>query len=217
MLFNMRVLHALEETRGTPGNVVESLVEDSAKGFGVRLPVSLLHQSSFLGALYLTAVWLWEPFYTSDHDEMSKKVIDSFASRIDLSKLVKDVRTGSARTANNGRQYLRALRNALGHGRVRVEDSFFVFTDENPKNAQNDWIEFKLTWADAGRTAEAMFWAVHDQLYPAPSDGKVPPEHDAGVRAALDSVTRGETRSLDQVNARLDAIRAASTARRKAG
>ena len=79
--------------------------------------------------------------------------------QLELEKCVKDVK--GSRAPKDGRAWLRALRNAVAHGRVEVRESVFVFTDIGRK----DWVSFGLSWADTGRAAEVVFWVSNEFFF----------------------------------------------------
>ncbi len=161
-LFNVRVLQSIEQKRGSNGDL-DTNIERLASDFGLASPVSLLNQSTFLGVVYLSLVWLWDQPGVQRDD----KLLEAVDARVALVDSVKVVENRLHRPVN-GKSILRALRNATAHGRITVYDGHFDFTDINPreKDDVDDVIVLRLSWEATGRIAEGVFWALNDKLWP---------------------------------------------------
>jgi hypothetical protein len=128
-----------------------------ASNFGVSLPVSLLHQGTFLSVVYFSC-WLWDQCGVQDDNKIPELV----NGNVDLRKAVKIVKKSESRKTDR-HSLLRALRNATAHGRIEVCDEYFVFTDRRPWD-ESDVIVLRVTWGNTAKIAEGVFWALQRKL-----------------------------------------------------
>ena len=157
-LFNVRVLSEVENARATSAEV-DGIVTRVAGEFRVALPVSLRHQGSILGVLYLGLIWLWDQPGVREHADLH----DLVATRIDLVARARIVQNRKPRPVT-GSELLGAMRNATAHGRVVATETEFIFTDKNMRDP-NDEISFALSWEDTARLAESVFWVLNDIIW----------------------------------------------------
>jgi hypothetical protein len=156
-LFNVRLLDDLQSSN-LKG--VQRLIESRAKADNVCLPVSLLHQGTFLAFAYICLVWLWERLKAAGNEAcIAKKVGKHF----NFSQMCK---VDGERKVEKPEHYLRLIRNAISHAKVCVTDKSFEFRDRDERGGEKDDTVLEMTWESLGELSEAVLSAVNRSLYP---------------------------------------------------
>lgn len=123
--------------------------------------LNLPNQSLFMQVGYVCLVWLWESVKGCG---LEGKICHSLF--VDRSvPLPTAVQLAGNRQIRSGSAYLRALRNALAHGRVDITDRSYTFTDCRSGN----WCQITLPWEELGRLCSQLVFAVSDLVYGAPA------------------------------------------------
>lgn len=162
-LSNVRLLNDFENARKT-SEEVRDVVTRRLRSDRISEPFSLLHQAAFLQFGYICLVWLWENArhnddMTIDEREIANLVADEFDFSNIISTKVGERRIDSARAV------LMLMRNAISHGKVRVQENNFVFRDRNKKTENAD-TSLTLTWEEFGELCEKVLFAVNFSIYP---------------------------------------------------
>lgn len=169
-LFNVRLLHDLEESRASDP-AVEQIIHRRAKNDQVAEPISLMHQSTFLGHAFIILVWMNEYVYKKFKNSEKKKFKKAFSIRFNIetdtemrsSELLasEDSNGESPRDLSKREEFFRTMRNALAHARVDIVEGYFVFDN----TSDYDRATIKMTWAQLGKLTDAMLFAYTDVLY----------------------------------------------------
>ncbi len=123
-LFNTRLLNSLE---GSPDAEVRQLIDSEIESNGLRPPVSLLHQATFLSMAYICLVWLTEAMRKHlGQDNFDCDLEGAFRRR--GVELPSRDRIEGPRELRDWPAVLRLVRNALSHGNVEIADGYFEFT-----------------------------------------------------------------------------------------
>jgi hypothetical protein len=164
-LFNVRLMDTLQNA-GTP--VAEIVAKESVEN-GMNEVPSLLHQGTFLQFSYTCLVWLWE---SAKIEGIECKLLDQLpvvAERLNL-QLPKDLE--GERRVQDWKSVIRLVRNALGHGRVEISDTQFIFADQNTygKNKEQNPTKLRLTWEEIAKLSEAIIHSLTPILWPEPAN-----------------------------------------------
>lgn len=155
-LFNIRLLNDIEQARcNTP--VLEELVIKRSAMDHISLPVSLLHQATFLQFAYICLVWLW------GKSKAGESIAPQVAKRFNFDEIEK---VSGHRQLSLPKDYLRLIRNALSHANVKVEESHFEFSDINKRRGETEFTIVRLGWEKVGCLSKAVLFAINDQIYP---------------------------------------------------
>ncbi|MBW1707361.1 MAG: hypothetical protein JRJ86_19740 [Deltaproteobacteria bacterium] len=158
-LFNMRLLSEVEDASHCHHDI-KALKSEQCRLNNVSEPVSLLHQTSFLGHAYVCLVWLRECVKKNTQDERAYlETLDSF----DFSSFKK---VSGPRDLTKQRQILRLIRNAISDARVTFSDSYFIFSDIDEKAGEREETVVRGTWQAVGMLADTSLFAVNDIVYP---------------------------------------------------
>lgn len=156
-LTNVRLLNDIENARSTSAEICD-LVKARAGKDGIRLPVSLLHQATFLQFAYVCLVWLWE---RARADQINNELVEIAEESFDFKEIMKTAR--GPRDVNSASEVLRLLRNAISHARVKAEKNVFIFEDVS--NSEPGLTSLSLTWPELGQVSEAVLSAFNSILY----------------------------------------------------
>lgn len=165
-LFNVRLLNDIQNAAKHHSEVTR-IIEARAKDDNIGLPVSLIHQATFLQFGYLCIVWLWE---VSKAESASKQIIDEAAKHFDFNVAFKS-KVGE-RSIDCPEKVVRLIRNAISHARVVAEDDRFIFSDQNT-NCEGSPTSIRLTWPEFAQLSQAILFSVNSWLYP--GDGRANP------------------------------------------
>lgn len=154
-LFNVRLLDDLQSSKL---KAVQRLIESRAKADNVCLPVSLLHQGTFLAFAYICLVWLWERLKAVGNEE---RIAEEVGKRFEFSQRCN---VNGERAVKKPGDYLRLIRNAISHARVCVTDKSFEFRDRKRRGEKDDTV-LEMTWESLGELSEKVLFAVNDSLY----------------------------------------------------
>lgn len=166
-LFNVRLLAEMEAARAERAGQVSDLVERRIAEDGLRSPVSLMHQSTFLAHAYIVLVWLRE-YVWKGFDEVTKtRMRESLVRRYDWRGGLSErwARDPKHRDLTKPREILEVLRNAIAHARVDIDDGAWRFSNDDPKDPQSD-AYIVLTFDQLGAVCDAVFFSYNDILFP---------------------------------------------------
>jgi hypothetical protein len=165
-LFNVRLLHEIQQNTSPELNALVTLV---AEKNGFQDTPQLLHQGTFFQVAYVCIVWLWESVKQLKIEEQFLREFPCVAERLNVSLPAAEQIQGE-RNLNGWQQVLRLLRNALSHGKVKVDEENFVFSDWNRRD-ENAPTYLTLSWDDLGKISESCIHALtsrfFDQQHPA--------------------------------------------------
>jgi hypothetical protein len=156
-LFNMRLLRDIE-TASTWHSDIGALKSRRCRLDSVSEPVSLFHQSAYLGHAYVCLVWLRETVKKDTAAEA--QYIETLPKRFDFSLVEK---VSGPRDISAPKEKLRLIRNAISHARVTFDDDKFLFSDEAPN--ENTETVASLSWSGVGMLADASLFTVNDLIY----------------------------------------------------
>lgn len=165
-LFNTRLLNSLE---GSPDAEVRQLIDSEIESNGLRPPVSLLHQATFLSMAYICLVWLTEAMRKHlGQDNFDCDLEGAFRRR--GVELPSRDRIEGPRELRDWPAVLRLVRNALSHGNVEIADGYFEFTDQNKRRKRDEPVPTKLclTWEELGKLSEVYIHAQSPVLWKTP-------------------------------------------------
>ena len=158
-LFQVRLLSELQETTDSSVSEVVSRV-----WLANNLPgkPNLINQNAFFGMGYICLVWLWESARSANRDS---EIVHLVSERWDIPE---GILIGGTRenVKTDHKVLLRALRNAISHGRVFCHDDYFVFKDQNQHSKEEDSCEIKLSFAELGQLCECVIRGFNTLLYP---------------------------------------------------
>jgi len=161
-LFNIRLMSELQNC----GSPISNVIDRVAKQNGMNETPSLLHQGAFLQFAYTCLIWLWESAKREKFDEELMKIFPEVATRLKLNLSCKDKIQGE-RPVNDWKAVVRLVRNALGHGRVEVTETEFIFSDKNTfNNKEQAPTTLKLSWEEVGKLSETVIHSVSPILWP---------------------------------------------------
>ncbi len=162
-LLMARILARLDNER--LGNKwLDEIVSEVEKANGYERKVPLVNQAVFLAMAYSTLVWLRESYFNENPQVKSvlRKRVEPLFSRheikIDKGEKAKDIGEKSPI------EFVRRVRNALGHANVKIEENDFIFMDVNPRE-KKDSVEIKMSWHALGELTEMVIAAGNDVLY----------------------------------------------------
>lgn len=158
-LFNMRLLNDIQNDEKES---VKKIIEDRAKKDNIRLPINILHQTSFLSHAYTNFVWLWE---TIKQNNAESNILESLKTRFEFSSNIEIVEIGDDRVLKEPKDFIRLIRNSISHGNVEVTEDFFIFYDENPRNRKKDYGKIKMRWYVLGKLSDDILFSVNDFIY----------------------------------------------------
>ena len=176
-LFNMRLLHDIE-TASTGHSDIGALKKRRCRLDSVSEPVSLLHQSAYLGHAYVCLVWLRETVKKDTAAEA--QYIETLPKRFDFSLVDK---VSGPRDISAPKEKLRLIRNAISHAGVTFEDDRFLFSDRDPRKKDETETVASLSWSGVGMLADASLFTVNDLIYP-------PNNTSEGIRQAADGLPK---------------------------
>lgn len=175
-LFNVRLLCDLERARASEP-VVDRLIRQRARSDSLSEPVSLMHQTTFLGHAYVMLVWMHEYVYKTFKKNEKKRFKRAFSQRFDIegdtvrlhSELSTDKDHGedaTPRDLTKRYEFFRTLRNAIAHARVEIGEGTFAFINDGKKDDVVDTATVEMTWEQLGKLVDAVLFAYTDILYP---------------------------------------------------
>lgn len=162
-LLMARLLARLNDER--PNNKwLDEIISEVEKENGYEKKVPLVNQAVFLAMAYSTLVWLRESYFINNPQAKSileKKVKPLFSKhKIKISKGKKTKDIGE----NSPIEFVRRVRNALGHANIEIEENYFIFRDVNLREKE-DCVEIKMSWHALGELTEMVIAAGNDVLY----------------------------------------------------
>ena len=148
-LFNTRLLSTIQ---GSQSEEICNLVASEAKQNGFSSTPPLLHQGTFMSMAYICLVWVWESAKQAGLEKDFVKKFKETAERFEF-KLPDSKKISGPRQLKNWDDVLKLARNGLSHGRVEINDHFFVLSDQNKrgKNRETSPTSIKLTWEELER------------------------------------------------------------------
>ncbi|MDE8347497.1 MAG: hypothetical protein POH28_15185 [Acidocella sp.] len=163
-LFNIRLLNVIQNNQS---NEIVELIKSECERNGFSSPPSLLHQGAFLAHAYICVVWLWESVKKARLAQDFLSEFPKTASRFNLSLPPKEKIYGP-RNLENWEQVLRLIRNALSHGKVEIDDNYYLLSDQKQSGRfkETEKTCLKLTWEDFGKLSEVCIHALTPTLYP---------------------------------------------------
>ena len=150
-LFNIRLMNELQNY----GSPVSDVIDRVAKQNGMNEAPSLLHQGAFLQFAYTCLVWLWESAKMEKFDKELIKIFPEVAERLHF-ELPSEDKIKGERPIKNWEEVIRLVRNALGHGRVEVTETEFVFSDQNKYGKEKAPTTLKLSWEEVSKLSETV-------------------------------------------------------------
>jgi hypothetical protein len=170
-LFNVRLLWDVQEARALNPEI-EALVQARAARDHISGPISLMHQSTFLGHAYIVLVLLNEYIYKHftrpekrQFKEVFSKLFDIVQDTEHLYSESRDPKIGAQsppRDLTKREEFFRTLRNALAHACVVIQEDAFEFYNEG----ETDRAVIKLTWEKLGLLCDATIAAYTSVLWP---------------------------------------------------
>jgi hypothetical protein len=162
-LLMARVLARLESERS--GNKwLDDIISDVEKANGYERKVPLVNQAVFLAIAYSTLIWLRESYFKENPqakkalEKRVKPLFTKYRIKIDKGKDAKEVGEESII------EFIRRVRNALGHANVSVTENSFIFKDINP-HKKEDCVKITMSWHALGELTEMVIAAGNDILF----------------------------------------------------
>ncbi|MDC9726606.1 MAG: HEPN family nuclease [Candidatus Thioglobus sp.] len=161
-LLMVRILARLDIER--PGNEwLDKVISEVENANGYQKKVPLVNQTVFLSMAYSTLVWLRESYFKNKKAKkaLSNRVMPLFSNhKIKIDKGEKAKEIGEKAPI----EFIRRIRNSLGHANVSIEDNYFIFYDVNPKE-KTDSVKIKMSWHALGELTEMVIAAGNDVLF----------------------------------------------------
>ncbi|GAB3124306.1 hypothetical protein [Novispirillum itersonii] len=159
-LFNVRLMSEMQRS-DDPG--VQKLISSEITKNKLSPPVSLLHQGSFVSVAYVCLVWLWESVKIENKEKEFLDKIPENAEILRL-KIPSNDKINGPRKVSDWKAVLRLVRNALSHGKVQIEDDFFIFHDQDRNRGEKLPTYIKLTWEELGKISEICIYSCKEMV-----------------------------------------------------
>ena len=162
-LLMARVLARLESERAN-NEWLDSVLSEVENENGYKEKVPLVNQCVFLSMAYSTLLWLRESYFKQDSS--AKKVLEEKVKPLFLKYSI-DIQKGKeAKELGDSSpiEFIRRMRNALGHANVAIEEGAFRFEDANPRD-KDDYVIITMSWHALGELTEMIFSAGNEILY----------------------------------------------------
>ncbi|MGB0902479.1 hypothetical protein [Halocynthiibacter sp.] len=162
--FNAKVLEGLQRNaKNSPSGPFQVLIDLCASQTISAFPPapSTLNQSVHFSMAYLTLVWLWE--------SLTEDQVKAIVSNSRVSKLLSDFQLEGPRAPGTCEVKLKLMRNALSHGKVKINDGFvFEFWDQrvSGKTPEVDSTHLLLKSEALGEFLTEFYFATSDIVYP---------------------------------------------------
>ena len=173
-LFNIRLLNRFQHE--SEESVVLKIIEDEAQKNDMEKTPSLLHQATFLQFSYICLVWLWE---SAKNAKLHRDLLTEFPNVATMLHLEFPKRTqfSGERKIEDWAEVIRLIRNALGHGRVKVGDTSFIFSDQNTyiKPPEKMPTTLTISWEQLAKISESMIHSLTPSLWPTLANIKIQP------------------------------------------
>jgi hypothetical protein len=156
-LFNVRLLWDLQQASQSSCDLTK-LIEERARQDHIELPVSLMHQSTFMQLGYVCIVWLWE---VSKAEECADQILAEAAGRFNFQSAI-DSKSGERRI-DTPASVVRLVRNAISHARVSTDGEHFTFSDQGRNEQAQTTV--RLAWSEFAQLSEAILFSVNSWLY----------------------------------------------------
>jgi hypothetical protein len=157
ILLMARVLDRLERERSS-NEYLDSVLSEVEHENGYKEKVPLVNQCVFLSMAYSTLLFLRESYFMQDPN--AKKVLEEEVKPL-FTKHSIDIQKGkNAKELGDSSpiEFIRRMRNALGHANVTIEEDFFRFEDANPSDNE-DFVVITMPWHALGELTEMIFSA----------------------------------------------------------
>jgi len=162
-LLMARVLARLENERS--GNKwLDNIISDVEKANGYEEKVPLVNQAVFLAMAYSTLIWLRESYFKDK--PQAKKALENRVKPLFRNHKIEIEKGKDAKEVGEESiiEFIRRVRNALGHANVSVIENSFIFEDINPR-IQEDYVKITMSWHALGELTKMVIAAGNDILY----------------------------------------------------
>lgn len=156
-LFKVRLLWDLQQASQSSSELAK-LIEERARQDHVTLPMSLMHQSTFMQLGYICIVWLWE---VSKAERCSDQILAETASRFNFESAIKS--KSGERKIDSPVDVVRLVRNAISHARISTDNNYFTFSDQG--RGERAPTTVRLDWSEFAQLSEAILFSVNSWLF----------------------------------------------------